>query len=371
MPNLHSICLRSSYPVRLIEADIVELLRGLPDLKFIALPEFYFTSTIVSELSRKKHVKTIQIDQFNGFIEKEDVDPYAPILEQGAFPALRHIDITACLGDIVRFMKADFAPINIRYLYINDYTEFEPRELRTLLVTLSEHCCLLSELHIQLLHIPQKLELVSANQITFETLRPVLSFPNLTIFEIMHKYPVIITLEEIEELASRWPSLENLYLNEEPLVMDDFTLDLRALIPFARHCPKLRGLGLFMDATTAPEVCPKEGLKPFTALKRLRVGTSIAHNLNVGTVAVFLNRLCPPRCNVIEKGNWTSYYHAHLQLDSNVMWEMHRRSTIWKSIGDLLPASILRREEEEKSRGESETRNRLLSISKPATCNIV
>ncbi|KAG0698783.1 hypothetical protein DFH29DRAFT_939829 [Suillus ampliporus] len=367
VPHLHSLDLRIPYRAEYIEPAILELLRGLPDLKKIIFPEFFLTSTVVAELSRMKHINIVQFEYGyeQGFGDEKDVDSFAPVLEQGAFPAVWDLAITARLGDVMQFMNADFAPINLTSLYINTYVEHKPEELHTLLVTLSERCRRLSQLYILLSHhVTGQLELVPANQITFNTLRPLLSFPNLVTFQVMHKYPVNITLEEIEELASRWPSLENLTLNEEPLVMHDFTLDLRALVPFARHCPKLRRLGLFIDAT--PATIPRLELKPFAALRVFSLGTSRARDPDA--VAAFMSHLCPPGCKLEVGVTWTSFGTRSCRvLDDDVRVEIGRRFTGWKSVRDLLPVLIqLRREEREKSRALQEevedlrTRNRLL-----------
>ncbi|KAJ8585696.1 hypothetical protein M405DRAFT_883697 [Rhizopogon salebrosus TDB-379] len=351
MPHIHLLDFRNVYTVRFksIEADVLELLRRLPDLKKVIFPEFYLTSTLVSELSRKKHIKTIKIEHQEELGEEGDAGSFSPALEQGAFPVLQDLDITVVrLGDVTRFMNADFAPVNITYLYITTYVEHQPKQLHTLLATLSEQCRLLSRLHIKLLHIPKVMKLASAKQITFDTLRPVLSL-NLTTFELIHKYPVDITLAEIEELASRWPSLEDLHLNEEPLVMSDFTLDLRALCPLARHCQKLRRLGLFMDASGAKIHSTQES-KPFTALSVLSVGTSQVRD--PGAVAAFLSHMCPPGCTLTVHTTWTSYgNHSCRKLDTDVICEAERRSIAWAGVKDLLPLFIqLRREEREKSR---------------------
>ncbi|OAX37481.1 hypothetical protein K503DRAFT_742642 [Rhizopogon vinicolor AM-OR11-026] len=354
MPHLHSLDLRVHYAARLIEADILNLLRGLPDLKKVIFPEFYLTSGIVSELSRMKHINIIKskIGPKQGCGEEEDVDSFSPILQQEAFPALWDLDITARLRDVTRFMNSDLAPIKLTSLYINTYVDDKPEQLHKLLVTLSKQCPVLSQLCVKILHVPKQLKLFPARQITFDALRPVLSFQRLTTFMVTHKYPVNITLEEIEELASRWPTLESLSLNEEPLVMDDFTLDLRALVPFARHCPKLRQLGLFMDATTA-ETHPTTELRPFTALRTLSVGASLARD--PGTVAVFLSQLCLPGCKLETSITWTGFGGRPCrELNINhrsVLSELQARSRRWTGIIDLLPILIqIRREEREKSK---------------------
>ncbi|KAG1869261.1 hypothetical protein C8R48DRAFT_631791 [Suillus tomentosus] len=367
-PHLHSLDLRVPYRVQHIETAILELLRGLPDLKTIIFPEFFLTSSIVSELSRMKHINIVQFEYGHeqGFGEEKDVDVFAPVFEEGAFPALGDLAVTARIEHVMRFMNADFAPINLTSLYINTYVEHEPEELHTLLVMLSERCRGLSQLYILLAHyVAGESELVPAKQITFNTLAPLLSFPNLGTFQVMHKYPVNITLEEIEELACRWPSLESLTLNEEPLIMHDFTLDLRALIPFALHCPKLRRLGLFIDADPS-KIPPMLELKPFAALCFLSVGTSRAQDPEA--VAAFLSHLCPPKCKLEVGVTWTSFgVRSCRLLDDYLRVEITKRFHPWKSARDILPILIqLRREEREKSRALQEevedlrTRTRLL-----------
>ncbi|KAG1857028.1 hypothetical protein DFJ58DRAFT_727051 [Suillus subalutaceus] len=355
-PHLHSLDLRVPYRVQYIETAILELLRGLPDLKKVIFPEFFLTSSIVSELSRMKHINIVQFEYGHeqGFGEEKDVDTFSPVLEQGAFPALWDLAVTARIEHVMRFMNADFAPINLTSLYINTYVEHKPEELHTLFVMLSERCCCLSQLYVLLAHhITGELELVPANQITFNTLTPLLSFPNLVTFQVMHKYPVNITLEEIEELACQWPSLESLALNEEPLIMHEFTLDLRALVPFARHCPKLRRLGLFIDANPVKIPLTLE-LKPFTALCFLSVGTSRARDPEA--VAAFLSHLCPPNCKLEVGVTWTTFgIRSCRLLDDDVRMEISRRFHPWKSVRDILPVLIqLRSEEREKSRALQE-----------------
>jgi hypothetical protein len=69
-------------------------------------------------------------------------------------------------------------------------------------------------------------------------------------------------------------------LNAEPLVLDEdgITLDLRALLPFARHCPRLWKLGLYMNATKAEIPSVQSSIEPFRSLRVLSLGTSRARD---------------------------------------------------------------------------------------------
>ncbi|OAX37892.1 hypothetical protein K503DRAFT_866545 [Rhizopogon vinicolor AM-OR11-026] len=207
------------------------------------------------------------------------------------------------------------------------------------------------ETNIKLVHVPGLLTLIPAEQITFDTLRLILSFQNLTAFEVLHEHPVDITLEGIEELASRWQSLKKLSPNEESLVMSgDPTLDLRALIPFARHCRKLHRLGLFMNASTA-KIHPAQELNPFTALSVLSIGTLQAHDQDV--VAEFPSQLYPPACELVADITWTTFSSPSCRkLKETLLLEIKRRSNFWRRVRDLLPSSF--------EFGEMKGRNRRL-----------
>ncbi|KAJ2915065.1 hypothetical protein MD484_g5347, partial [Candolleomyces efflorescens] len=82
-------------------------------------------------------------------------------------------------------------------------------------------------------------------------------------FEISHHLPMDLSQEDVEMIAQRWGGcIEKLTLCCEPMAAFGLsqtpstnshrwgtTLTLAALLPFARHCPELRELGLFVDAT--------------------------------------------------------------------------------------------------------------------------
>ncbi|KAF9244498.1 hypothetical protein BU15DRAFT_85881 [Melanogaster broomeanus] len=252
-PQLHTLNLYIRYPGTPIEDDLRMLLRNLPELRKIVLPEFHVTSSLIEELSRAKNIGVVEFshDQELGYGDRRNVDTFAPVLAQGAFPSLWDLSLAAKIDDVDRFFRSNFAPINITSLYINAYDDHHPSEVHDLLLTLSQQCQLLSKL-----------------------------FPNLVAFELVHKYPLRITLDEIEELASKWP---HSILDE-----DAFTLDLRALLPFARHCPSLQRLGLYINATEAEIPSVHSSVEPFRSLRILYLGTSQARDQRA--VATFLSR---------------------------------------------------------------------------------
>ncbi|KAH0835433.1 hypothetical protein J3R83DRAFT_9064 [Lanmaoa asiatica] len=362
-PHLRTLSLLSASPA---------YLSTLSFLNKIVLPEFHYTSAVVEELSRAKNIAVVDFSQDLklGFGNPSNVASFAPVLKEGAFPCLRELNLSARIDDLDRFFRSSFAPIHITTLYVNSYTDHTPTEVHTLLVTLSQQCQLLSKLNLQLYHKVLPSNLPPDQQLSYDTLKPILTFPNLSSFELVHKYPLKITLDELEDLASKWPNLECLMLNAEPLFLneDALTLDLRALLPFARHCPRLRTLGLYINATEAEIPSSYTPLEPFsTAFHTLSVGTSQVRDTSA--VATFLSRIFPPRCNVEMGITWTEFGREDdRSLPVDLRYPLQKRCVGWQAVEKLLPALIqLRREEKERSRALQEevedlrVRNRLLT----------
>lgn len=357
-PHLRTLALFVTFPGKPIDAELRILLQNLPELEKVVLPDFHYTSAVIEELSRAKNICIVDFSQdLNlGYGNPTNVAFFAPVLEEGAFPCLRELNLSARIDDLDHFFSSSFAPIYITTLYVNSYTDHTPKEVHTFLTTLSQRCQVLSKLNLQLYHKSLPSDLPADQQLSYDTIKPILTFPNLSSFELVHRYPLRVTLEELEDLASKWPNLESLLLNAEPLFLseDAFTLDLRAYIPFARHCLRLRHLGLYVNATKADIPPPHTPLEPFRALQRLSVGTSRVRDTSA--VATFLSRMCPSRCTLEMGISWSEFgCEEDRFLPVNLRYPLQKRFSAWKAVKELLPALIqLRREERERWRALQE-----------------
>lgn len=369
-PHLQSLALFVVFPGRPIDDELRILLQNLPELKKIILPEFHYTSTVIEQLSRAKNIAVLDFNQeLNlGYGNPANVASFAPLLEEGAFPCLRELNLSARIDDLDRFFHSSFAPNRLKTLFVNSYIEHTPTEVHTFLATLSQRCPLLSNLVIQFYHKVLPFVLPADQRLSYATIKPILTFPNLTSFELVHKFPLRITLDDLEDLASKWPHLECLMLNAEPLFLheDAFTPDLRALVPFARHCPRLRSLGLYINATEAEIPSSHTSLKPFNALHTLSLGTSEVRDTSA--VAAFLSRICPAGC-ILDMGlTWSEFGpQDDRSLPIELRRSLQKRCSAWYAVQKLLPALIrLRQEERERSHALQEevedlrVRNRLL-----------
>ncbi|KAI6026073.1 hypothetical protein EDC04DRAFT_2573601 [Pisolithus marmoratus] len=356
-PNLESLKLYVQEPDMQMSGHIEVILQNLHYLRKIILPEFHFTSEVIQQLSRMPNLGVIefQYDLEMGAGDPRNVERFVPVLAYGAFPALYDLSLTARIDDLERFFQSPFAPTNITTLYVNSYAKHSPAEVRSFLLTLSQECKYLSRLHVILLEKEiRRATCIEDEQLSFCTLEPLFSIPNLVWFEVIHKYPLRITQDEIEELASRLPSLETLELNPEPLLTRKPALDLEALLPFANHCPKLRCLGLFMHATGSRVPSARASFKLFRTLQILNVGTSRIDCPKA--VAAFLSLFFPPWCRLQFGITWTGRSTTERNsLSLRTLVELSQTVDPWREVSTLLPALIqVRREEWERTRALKE-----------------
>ncbi|THG93997.1 hypothetical protein EW026_g7380 [Hermanssonia centrifuga] len=352
MPNLTVLDLRFRLAAKEIENNIRALLQGLPKLKQIILPVYTWTSGIVEEASKLPNLGTIQFEfmEPQGRGSPADVLDFAPRLEEGAFPALWDIALSARLPDITNFLTGSFAPSKLTTLYIHVISAAQPEVVTNFVTAVSESCKLLQSLYFEFLgdvseEVGESESTIS--RLDWGALRPLLTCANLVVFEIRWYHPLTISYDDLEEMASNWPFMETLMLNCEPVdISIPPTLTLHALTPFARHCPKLVELGLYMSASVDVETPLERDVLAFQALRRLFVGLS--RIADPGPVSLFLSKLCPLNCEVSSGVTWPDGFEG-LALP-----EMERAADewghMWTEVNQMLPLLVKLRMEERENR---------------------
>ncbi|KAF9481477.1 hypothetical protein BDN70DRAFT_905253 [Pholiota conissans] len=349
MPNLINLDIRSQVPVCDIEAEMIELLNMLPKLRKITFPRFYVTKGIAEALSRMEYLSVIefQYKEEQGCGDSVDVASVKPIFTEGAFPALYDLSLTVYFDDAAHFINTSFSPANLTIIYIASETAIEPPEnIKTLLSVMAENCQLLT--YVALISVRDtsitEIEGSSSHIITLDTLKPLLKLPNLESFEIVHQYPISFSQEDLELFASSCPSIETLLLNTEPVYLTRSTLTLESLIPFAKHCPRLNSLGLFLDATAEiPELSILTPPKPFVNLSKLSMGVSIIEDDSAPSL--YLSQLLPPTTEIDCGITWDNDGQGNETL-SNIVKE---RCHVWDRVAETVPLlSTLRRQERQR-----------------------
>ncbi|KAJ6630977.1 hypothetical protein B0H10DRAFT_700522 [Mycena sp. CBHHK59/15] len=352
MANLTCLDIRTDIAMHSIEDNVIFLLRSLKKLRKVIFPRFQFTTRIAETVAELEDLGCIEFQYLpeQGCGDPADTEVLRPTLRTGAFPSLCDLSMTVTLQDATLFMSQAAAPTNLTALYMDSQLVETPSAVQELLTVLAENCQLLESLRIvtYIGDIDTTDELTREDYINFSNLRALLNFPNLTIFEILHQYPLDLSLDDIEQLARSWPSLRNLILNNEPVESSRCPLTLMALLPFAQHCPDLEQLGLFLNASSAdlPETYGAEvpTSKPFAKLQKLSMGVSLISE--PGPVALFLSQVCP----------------LHTYIEYGVTWETHglldalflsiaERCKRWEKVAELLPVMTkLRMQERERTR---------------------
>ncbi|TFY59777.1 hypothetical protein EVJ58_g5566 [Rhodofomes roseus] len=358
MPSLTYLDFVFSFPVRTIEADLVTLIGELSHLKQLTLPSYCFTSKIVEALSVLPSLGTIQFE-FNerqGRGDPADIAVFAPTLREGAFPALWDVNLSTHLPDMTRFVSGPHAPSHLTSLYVHLPWVVPPSTITEYLTAVGENCKLLKMLYIDLF-VPPPPEGVSsqpvyAEPLAWADLRPLLSCKRLRVFELSWASSIVMTQEDVEEIASSWPSLQNFQLNCMPIPVPTNplpapTLSLHALLPFATHCPDLEELSLDVDATAAGlAFTAHDAPAPFRKLARLGFGLSpIAES---GPVALLLSQICPLGCEVRQG--------ARVPDGFNVVFPdwTYELLELWAEVGRVLPLLVRLRMQERARRTELE-----------------
>ena len=351
MPHLTNLDVRSFIPMHTIETDMISLIEQLPKLKKITFPRFYLTTKVAEALSRLSHLEIIefQYSAEQGYGDPMDVTPFVPILTEGAFPSLYDHSMSTTFDDAARFINTKFSPTNLTMLYIDsDFIE-PPSSIHNFLSVVADNCQLLKSLALVSLRDASSSEpdvdQATDVDITLDVLKPLLKLPNLSMMELIHQHQLALSQVDIELLASSWPSLETLILNNEPVYLSRSKLTLKALLPFAKHCHKLSHLGLFLDATSVDESFYQPNLIPFRNLKRLSMGVSIITDSE--SVSLYLSRILPLGCKLDSGITWDET----TEINDSISIKIEERCQAWSKVAEMLPMlCTLRMQERERTR---------------------
>ena len=363
MPRLTVLDLRTSRLASSIENDFVHLLCELPCLEKVVVPPYHITSRTMEALAELPNLGVIEFEytQSRGIGDKADVAHFNPFIPQDGFLALWDLSLSVHLSEFTLVVADSLAPAakNLTSLYVHAISVESEASVREYFTVVGDNFPLIKSIYVGAL--PGSIMSTQWDEaepefepLTLDTLKPLLDCPNLTTFELMYPVPLCLTLDELETLTSRWPTLEAIDLNSEPVVLGSAletqpNLTLRALLPFARNCPNLRKLGLYLHATEADLPSASEIPRLFAKLTNLNVGIS-----SIGepqSVALFLSRICPADCEIEAGVYWWDFESLADETSRAVMWS---RNDAWKEVNNYLPLSVKLRQEERVARDDLE-----------------
>ncbi|KZT40952.1 hypothetical protein SISSUDRAFT_1126842 [Sistotremastrum suecicum HHB10207 ss-3] len=293
-PNLETIvlhCLKSTIST---EADLVDLIRGLPLLKVIDLPFQLLSSRTFAILSEHPQIQTIH--QYSTQVNPEN-EPliegasYRLGLSAARFTRLGSLNISIDLASLIDWLKSDLIPSSLITLYVRLHTTTTHTPLRTCFDLISNALPDLVELSFDF-YFHHRTTSGHATDIVEDTFDPLLRLKSLTIFVFDHPDPVLLADTEVEKMVKAWSNLKHLSLGVSSLGIDNqCILTLGVLIMVAECRPDLRSLSLSINTKLPPSKEPS-GVEAFTYHSfKLNVGNSPIHDTKA--VASFLCQILP------------------------------------------------------------------------------
>lgn len=354
-PRLTHLEIGTECSISEVQEEVLTLLSGFPCLSQLTVPLYCLTSILMSRLSTLRHLSSIH---FSKPVERRtghpsDVAHWAPPLTDGAFPTLHQLSLSAHLSHALDFINSRFAPRHLTKLYVNVIAIDNPFVVRQFFTALVAQHPQLQDLYVDFIVGPDAPIVYPPPPLHsrpgIETIRPLLSSPSLTSFGFRWDYQLNLTQADVEEIASSWPRLESLLLNCQPIPeVSGPILTMNALLPFARHCPRIEQLGLYLNGHMMPRRAPSS-LPPvrFTSLRTLSVGASSI--TSVDSTALFLSQLLPPGCKIESGVRWPDAFG--LALDKiGIMDERRVKMTEWwvgwNDVAKVLPLATEARMEE-------------------------
>lgn len=355
MPNLTYLDIQTSISMNSFGSAAIQLFSSLPMLQHLTLPRFFFTSRIAECLSLLPKLRCIDYEYFDeqGTGNPKDIAVFRPRLLEGAFISLCDLSFIAAYMDVERFFSIPFSPPSLTTLYIDSPNMETPAAIHQALTAISESCQLLKTLTLKSRHHAADGSTTSSvsddalQRISLETIRPIFACTNLTSLDITHRFPLDLKQDDLEVIATLCSSVETLNLNKEPLKFRSPELTCAALFPFAQHCPCLRYLGIFIDAS--PNAIPPSSLtSPFPLFKSLcSLSMGISKITEPTPVAMFLSQLLPLNCEINSGITW-SHLHEYSQESQRVA---SKRSTFWATVNSLIPMLVgVRLEEQQRAK---------------------
>lgn len=184
----------------------------------------------------------------------------------------------------------------------------QPSQLYDLLEVLSDHSPNLRRLtlHLSASHTWDHNTADEIGAVEWRHLQP-LTRMHLEFVDISHTLPFLITDANIGELAETQPQAISIALNPQPVFVQSSNLTFAAIEAFARFCPRLQTLAIYIDAEAViPQTLPTSH---FESLKHLRMGHSSILDGNIQDceswrrLVAFFYHILPATTQI-----WSTYY---------------------------------------------------------------
>lgn len=280
-------CLRGEF-----DEDLARLFSGLRNLQNLRLTRHMLSPSLFQALMSLRDLSKIEIVYFDDQTDPMDDDILAhppdpsiswkvtaPIFEQPAFHSLH----TLCIGlpdlDLARTLFHEpylaLSQLHSLRIFIAHPEQVRATHIHDFFVELVRATPALQELGLSMIFpLEEELDVNIAQTIdsaTYATLQPLLCL-KLVWFVFEHTRVLDITDADVKVMAQSWPTMRFISLNRHPVVLHPSQLTVRSIASFARWCPCLEFLGIYINGERVQgEV---EGVRVGSTMKSLHLGAS-------------------------------------------------------------------------------------------------
>jgi hypothetical protein len=338
--------LRMDISVQTCEAELVELLHQLKNLRDLNLPGYWNTSRVLEAISEMPHLCGFQsiVDETSGVGSRADLITVRPALRQGIFAQLSSLSLCASMEDVLSLLGDVHGPrLSDLMVQSANFSE-SPAQVRRFLTQLNDLAHNLEHFMLELRIYSRDAPFMSMSDsnvipLSLVDLQPIASLPKLRGLVLYHARPLNLSEHDLEELLKKLPCITHLRLGSEPFVKPaprESTLTCAALAIAARCCPRLEALGLFLD--TLPPSIPAAntaGSGRFAYLVELDMGCSILDSREVHEMGEYLDHILPPGCTLSYGLAWDEGYP-----ETSLTIEVDESDENWEAVSKLLEVRI-------------------------------
>lgn len=277
MPSLESIVVEGGTFVVEQDSSFAHLFSCLPHLYTVSLPRYTATPAIYSALAHNQSVRALWTNDGDEYSE-ESFSGHRDSVLRWTSSAISHLpafDRLRCLSLALNHVSdwiAFFTHTSFPWSLLHDLEIFiaRPRtvtadDLISLLAKVRDACPRLEDLSLSMYaHTIMAQDFDGITPIGLSVILAVAELPCVRNLRIEHSLPLKLSDADIAILAPVVEDFETLSLNPHPLGLCAPSLTMASVAHFARHCPDLDFLGLYIDGRKFPFIADPEDMPSFS-----------------------------------------------------------------------------------------------------------
>lgn len=266
MPKIKTLSLHFR-DITLLTEPLVMLFSGLLGLEELSLPLYGLTPSLIQTLALLPSLREIRmttnsrksVHSFPPTINLQEFRRHEVHFPYGSFPELQGFSLScptiSLAGELLSDTHFPLVSLTRLFVRIPHINGIDRERIRAVLNSLSLKATAMEDLTLWLTqsgrHTPPMMSTVEC--LRFADLISISNFTQLRSFTIVHPFTLNVTDDDLERLAPRLPRIQRLFLNHHPALTRPTDVTLRSLQTFAKFCPELQELGLFLNGMEVVE----------------------------------------------------------------------------------------------------------------------